>query len=156
MIFYLVHIIILMLQLVLGHPISPSNNQDIAITGLVPRGCFSIGAVPGRPPILDTQLPLAIHIPNQPPFIDEITFQNAVGSATIQFINFRSNNQGNPQMFGNVYIRNRSTYTRSVQVYGLRNGVECPEPELEVLSGSVSAISWPIFPGYSYFFRLLN
>jgi len=156
MIFYLVYITILMLQPILGHPVSPRNNQDIAITDLASQVCFALGHIPGRLPAIDTLLPLAVHIPNQPQFINELTSQIAVGSANVQVIDFRSNNAGNPQMFGNVYVWNRGTMTRNVEVYGMRNGEECSEPEVPVGARSNAAISWPILPGYTYYLRLLN
>src|ERR1700721_4273365 len=85
MIFYSVYIVVIMLQLVLGYPISSSNNQDVAVTNLIPRGsCFSI-ILPQT--VLDTPLAedLQRTIPNTPENYELLGENTLIDSPTIHY-----------------------------------------------------------------------
>jgi hypothetical protein len=121
MIIYSVYIVITMLQLVLGHPMSLSNNQDVAIISLLPREyCFP---VLNTRIIYDTPLPLNIHVPNSNLYIERLPFQLVEGSTSLEYVSYRSDVPSSNQMTRHVHVRNEGTYIRDVRVYSLLDRV---------------------------------
>jgi hypothetical protein len=159
MIFYSAYIIIMMLQLVLGHPISSSNNQDVAITRLKPRTNCS-----NSPTILpvNTLLPLNIHIPNTPINYDPLQPQIVFGSPTLRQVNYRTI-QADGSAIAHLHVFNVGQSLNIVDVVGVHGSMNCfypgfivqPAPE-GVVPLPFQEYSWFIIPGYTYYLRVIT
>jgi hypothetical protein len=155
MISYSVYIIVITLQLVLGHPMSPSNNQEVVVTNLIRRADCSVLIRP-PPIVLNTPLYLTIRIPHDPLYYDLLPFGPAVGSRNILFRDFRTDPtpNGPNQQIGYVQVQNLGYTARTVYVLGL-NGNQCLYPSITIPRRTYNArfieTSWIILPGYLYY-----
>jgi hypothetical protein len=147
MIFYSVYFATMMLQLALGHPVSSSNNRDVAITIPEPqKSCFSY---PSPETAHNTELILEAAGPDIPAFYNTLPYKNIIGSNQLEYRAFRSAPDPTATLTtGTVQIRNKGLIVRQVEVVVTGLGVACKSHTITVNpgTGSFATYSWIISP----------